>query len=518
MHFENDIFVSYAHIDDQALTEGQKGWISSLHRALEVRLAQLLGKPPRIFRDPKLQGNDYFADRLVERLPRAAAMISVLSPRYVSSDWCTRELREFLKASRTTGGVRVADKSRVFKVVKTPIPREQHPPELQDLLGYDFYFVEPETGRARELSPTSEPEAQRRYWTRLDDLAHDLSDLLTALDSRPEGAPGDLARGSEAGPDAGPEGQTPAAAVASRGTVYLAETSFDLRDKRDTVKRELAGHGYEVLPDRPLPLVAPECEALVREQLGRSRMSVHLIGRNYGVVPEGARESIVALQSELAVERGAAGDFSRLIWLPPGLTTDDDRQRRFVEALQTDPRLTGGADLLETPLEELTAALNRRLEPPAARAEPAAAAAGEEGPCRVYLICDQRDLDSTPPLEDHLFAQGFEVIVPVFSGEESEVRRDHEENLVHCDAALVYYGAAGELWLRQKLRELQKSPGYGRTRPFRAVAILVAPPATAEKRRLRTHEALVLQAGEELELAGLDPFVRQLQLAKAMRA
>ena len=41
--FESDLFVSYAHIDDQALTEGQKGWISTFHRALEIRLAQLLG-------------------------------------------------------------------------------------------------------------------------------------------------------------------------------------------------------------------------------------------------------------------------------------------------------------------------------------------------------------------------------------------------------------------------------------------------------------------------------------------
>jgi len=24
----NDVFISYAHIDDQALTEGQKGWIT----------------------------------------------------------------------------------------------------------------------------------------------------------------------------------------------------------------------------------------------------------------------------------------------------------------------------------------------------------------------------------------------------------------------------------------------------------------------------------------------------------
>lgn len=62
MKFENDIFISYAHIDDQPLVEGKKGWVSNFHRALEIRLAQLLGRRSRIWRDPKLQGNDVFAD------------------------------------------------------------------------------------------------------------------------------------------------------------------------------------------------------------------------------------------------------------------------------------------------------------------------------------------------------------------------------------------------------------------------------------------------------------------------
>ena len=119
VQFENDVFVSYAHIDDQVLAEGQTGWISALHRALEVRLGQLLGKGPRIWRDPKLQGNDVFADRLLERLPQVAVLVSVLSPRYVKSEWCQRELTEFLKACAASGGARVADRLRAFKVVKT---------------------------------------------------------------------------------------------------------------------------------------------------------------------------------------------------------------------------------------------------------------------------------------------------------------------------------------------------------------------------------------------------------------
>ena len=109
MNFDLDVFVSYAHLDDAALVEDQKGWVAKLHRdARNPRLAQLLGKSPRIWRDPKLQGNDVFAETLVDRLKRAAVLVSVVSPRYVRSEWTTRELNEFCKAAEQQGGVQIA--------------------------------------------------------------------------------------------------------------------------------------------------------------------------------------------------------------------------------------------------------------------------------------------------------------------------------------------------------------------------------------------------------------------------
>ena len=67
MHFEGDAFISYAHLDNVELVEGRRGWVANLHRALEVRVGQLLGKSPHIWRDPKLSGNDLFAEALLEK-------------------------------------------------------------------------------------------------------------------------------------------------------------------------------------------------------------------------------------------------------------------------------------------------------------------------------------------------------------------------------------------------------------------------------------------------------------------
>lgn len=495
MEFENDIFISYAHIDNEALVEGEKGWITNLHRALQIRLAQLLGRPPKIWRDPKLQGNDFFADALVERLPRVAAIVSVISPRYLTSEWCRRELTEFVTAAGSLGA-RIGDKSRIFKVIKTPVPADSHPPEVAELLGYEFFAVDSQTGRPRELDQKGDDEAQRFYWARLDDLAHDVADLLSALGETETAA-----------------ARPPAAAGGDAVAVYLAETTFDLRQERDAIKRELQARGRAVVPDRQLPLLGSECERAVRDDLAQARLSIHMVGRNYGIVPEGAVRSLVELQNEIAIEHGRDHPgFQRLVWMPPDLETDDERQLHFIEVLETDSRMQSGADVFRTPLEDFKTALHRIFEPPAQ--EPAADKAGSNGGDdlqRVYLICDQRDGDSTLPLEDFLFDQGFEVIVPVFEGDEAQVRHDHEENMIACDAALIYYGAGNELWLRRKMRELQKSAGLGRRKPLKAKAVYVAPPEDPRKRRFRTHEALVINQPEAFSPSAFQPFISQLR-------
>ncbi|HKS23079.1 MAG TPA: hypothetical protein VJZ76_09805 [Thermoanaerobaculia bacterium] len=478
MSFEHDFLISYAHIDDQALIAGEQGWVSELHRLLEIRVAQVRGEKPRIWRDPKLQGNDLFADTILERLPRIAALVSILSPRYVQSEWCNRELKEFCRAAERSGGVRIGDKARIFKVVKTPVSPQKLPEEVQPMLGYEF-FVYDESGRPRELSRDYGKE--RAFLTKLDDLAYDIAQLLDMM---------------------GDETTAAAPMAEPKGTLYLAETSYELREEREAIKRDLLRNGYEVLPDRALPLVAPELDAVVREQLARSTVSIHLVGRNYGIVPEGARVSIVERQQALASEASAAGtQLSSIIWLPRELEIEDERQRAFVEHLQTSPVVHAAAELLEVPLEDLKSIIYRKLAPPPPVLVKAAAIPTQEEHLRLYLLCDQQDVEATPPLEDYLFAHGFEVILPFFDEDEAQARLEHEENLRAADVILLYYGAGDELWLRRKLRELQKSAALGRERPLLGRGIYVGAPATPQKERFRTHEATLLRE----PAGGFDP-------------
>ena len=486
--FEEDIFISYAHIDNLPLDEGLKGWVETLHERLKVRLMQLMGEEVRIWRDRKLQGNDVFEETLVGRIENVALLISVISPRYLKSEWCIREMEEFSRRAALKGGLQVGDKLRVFKVVKTSVPLEDHPPLLRGLLGYEFYEYDAERQRAREFRPEVVPAPDIRYWEKLDDLAHDIKQLIETLKATADlqGAPA----------QAEPVGKT----------VYLAETTSDLREERERIKRELQQHGHTILPDRELPLVGDSLKEIVREYLSRSDISVHLMGGRYGIIPEGESKSVVHLQSDLAGERGGA--FRRIIWIPAGIQTEGDQaQRRLLDSFLLDSNNHGQTEILQSRLEDLKTFIQDNLNGKGKLA-PAAPEDGQRR--RVYLICDRQDLEATAPVADYLFDQGMEVILPAMEGDESLVLQDHKDNLLECDAVLIYYGRASDIWLRMKQRELQKLVGYGRTEPLLAKAIYVSAPETGAKEHVRDHEALIIRNYDAFSPESLRPFVERL--------
>jgi len=373
MNFQEDAFISYAHLDDQPLIEGNPGWVANFHRVLQIRVGQFLGKEPHIWRDPELHGNDVFADTLSERLRKVAALVAVLSPRYIRSDWTLRELTEFSRAAELSTGIRIGDKSRMFKVLKTPVPRDKHPPQLRGLLGYEFYNEDKETGRVRELDlMVSGAEAQTEFVKRIDDLAIDICKLIEAIEC------GSVAE--------------------DRPPVYLAEATRDLADAHDTIRRDLQDHAHSVVPPENLPAAQADLETYVRAQLSRCTMSIHLIGRNYGIVPEEWTESLPEIQYRLAADRAKECDFTCLVWISPGLEVSDERQRKFIGRLRADPCLQKGTELLETPLGDLRMLIYTRLEPPAPKLVPGVAA---DGLTRIYCIYDQRDQDAVAPWKDY---------------------------------------------------------------------------------------------------------------------
>lgn len=511
--FSPHVFVSYSHIDDEPFGVNSSRWVTEFHKNLVQRIQVYVGATVSVWRDPKLGGSDVFPQEIEKQVKGSAVLVSIISPGYVHSEWCRRELDTFVKAAESSGGVHLGSKRRIVKVVKTPVKLAEVPEMLQELNGHVFFREERDTGRFREFLLDTSGESRQKYEAAIDDIAQEVQAIFQMLESGAAPAP------------------TPSGTSGSPTAIFLAHTSSDLFDKRLFLKRELMARGYEVLPLKDeVPPFDEQSLAALRPDIERAKLTVHLLGARYGVIPEGLDRSLVELQYAMAAERNDPNQ-TRIVWIPPELTGVQERQQKFLEAVRNHELGSGPMEVLENSIEDLKTFLNDRLNPPAkpAAAKPAPANpapqseavaapeaavktdAADHQPLRVYLIHDPRDSDAIKPAQDFLFDHGVQVYLPTFEGDPEQIREDHKENLLVSDVVLIWWGTANAAWVNSKTRDFAKLKAWGRTTPFRAAAVLLADPANPQKDTFRCLEAKVIKLPGSFSGAAISPFLGNLE-------
>jgi hypothetical protein len=326
--FEYDVFISYAHSDNQRRTADAPSLIDKFVERLSSRLAELIGETPNMFRDTQLATAGRFPDRIREAIDRSTVFVIVITDAYLNSEYCKSEL-EAIHAAELKSDLSERAGNRIFKAFLRPFPSEQLPPTLRGSMG-----------RHNVLDDLYErPDLQldtNRSVERLDELASDIARVLQVL-----------------------RRTRPATLSPLQRTVYLAETTRELRDERDRLKRSLEQQGYLVLPDRELPITATRFKNTVQDYLRRSNISIHLLGQKYGSYPDGGNRSISELQFQFAGERASDPAFSRIIWTRSDAKPESARQKRLFDVAVAESRQV---DILRTPLAEVEAAVLDRLE------------------------------------------------------------------------------------------------------------------------------------------------------------
>lgn len=488
--YDNEVFISYSHIDNQPLG-ASGGWVDIFHERLQNFVNVHAGRRVKVWRDKRLTGSEVFSDEIEQQLRNSAALVSVISPGYMQSQWCNRELVGFTKAAQEHGGLRVGNRQRVVKVLRLPVERRALPPLLDEALGTQFYRVDPQTELPRDLLVDPSQDAEKVFLARVDDVAQDLSRLLGAM-----AASGGTAAAAPPASDA--------------DTVFLAWTTSDLDEEREKLRRELETRSYRVVPTGAPPLDAGRVRQGVVAALREAKVAIHLIGASYGFVPDGEERSIIELQSDEAIYQASNSTAARVFWLAPSAQPQDPRLSALVDRVQTQYPQGGRVDLLANQtIEALKTLVLDRLNP-APKAAPEAVKAASP---LVYLMCDQLDRATVEPIQEFLFEQSLEVRLPLFEGDSEEIREEHYETLKECDGVLIFWGKAKEGWLRQRLRDLNKVFGLGRSGPYKAASLYLAELPDTNKESFRTREVSIIRPALEFEPGVLRDFVAQLSAA-----
>ncbi|MFK7855052.1 MAG: TIR domain-containing protein [Granulosicoccus sp.] len=495
--YEKDLFISYAHIDNQPLKEDLSGWISRFHASLEALLSMRMGKSVNIWRDDKLQGNDHFADEIVSQFSKTAALVSVLSPRYLNSEWCAREVNAFCEHADRSGGLLVKNKARIFKVLKSPVDSEEPLPSImQELLGYEFYKTE--DGVPVEMDEFYGKQYGQDFNRMLNKLAFEIAVLLSELGEESN-------TGSE---------------HSNKPVIYLAECSFDLKKYREVLEAELRRLGYRVLPDRQLPRTESNYLESVDALVGQCQLSLHLIGSKYGVVPDGPSDKSTAdLQNDVAAKHSESRGLRRVVWIAEHGLSEQMRQRNFIESLQSDPEAQKGAELIEGSFEDFRSAAESAIsliEREHAEAESGSPDSDEEvvntqPQHAIYLICTEEDRKATVALRKQCRDSGLNVSLPAFKGDAAEVRAINEHQLANADTILVFYGMGDEAWKRSIDSEIRKLPGYrSNNKPFQTYTYLAAPSSCDKQDMIDMDEPNLIDAMSGFDQSQVDNLLQSI--------
>jgi hypothetical protein len=292
--YKQDVFVSYAHVDDRPFDvtgpDHASGWVTTLVRHLENYLAQEIGRTEafNIWKDKyNLHGNDTLTAEIEAVLESAAIFIAIMSPSYLASTWCRDEARIF--ARRSTGNL----PGRVFVVEKQLLSDGAIvPQELSGRRNSLFWYIDSNKQPRTFAKPMLQQE-EIQYFRQVEDLARDIHRQLKAM----AGSPSVSLLGY-------PVIHVGANSAGSAPAVLLAEVTDDLELRRAEVRRYLEQQGVLVLPEVSYPLGRREFEAALDSDLSRSRLFVQLLGAIPGKRTPDVPEGYGWLQLQRAAKRG----------------------------------------------------------------------------------------------------------------------------------------------------------------------------------------------------------------------
>ncbi len=456
--FTHDLFVSYAHADDEPVAGAEQGFVSQLVSDLRKEAGRKVGSALDVWWDHhQLAGDSPVTPEIVQAAAGAAAILMVVSLAYLRSEWCGRERSTFLGALNARGGG-----GGVFIVAIEDLDRSRLPPEFQDLIPHNFWKKLSDDRTSRPLR-VDFPSDRELYYDRLSQLVQKVADHLNRI-TRPPSPPIAVPRFAPP-PPAGERPPLPGSGARARPggeeapTLVLAEVTDDLVQRREEVKAYLEQLGFDVLPKKRYSRddLDLHCRQL-RDDLEKSQLFVQLLG-------------------PLAGDRT---DYPKgMAWLRYATALPVLPTARIVQ--WRDPQLDVGQvadsdarDLLALPtvrscgLQELKQAVAALLQhKPRERAAPA--------PKCLFVNADLLDRGFATEIANWLTGQGYIVLEPPAAADPAAWREEWETNLSLCQGLMLVYGKTRPCWVTQQFLQSSKIIAQ-REVPIELLSICVGPP------------------------------------------
>lgn len=483
------IFMSYAR-DDNAAPPGAtdaQGFVSALHGQLEFKF-QDLGLPrPLIWWDKRNIEDGQFFDPMIEQaVEKSDLFLIILSRNWPHREYCLKELDLFRRRWSAGDDYRNV-RHRIIIARKNHVEEQDIPTLIRGQVGYELFRYDGPRTIERELpffenGRPVDPSFQKR--------AGDLGGYLWR-------AARNIQRRISPSTDNPLEEIKPRVEVPRNGrTIYLAKPARDMRQVYQRIERELYQWGFNVVPGvlEDVPYDGPAAD-FVDESLSIAEASIHLLGTDPGYAPADA-DRIVPLQLERAAKRAelaeaadSAPPFHRIVWSPKileaGGGAPDAPPRDPVQVLKSFNRIMEGDKIEGDTSSRFIDFLRdhfKRTAPQIARGS----LQGVTGDAKVYLYHAEVDSDYAADLASEMLnlENPIEPWLPAFEGTLPEIDAWHRKKMEECDAVVMCWASASEIWIKAHSDELKDWQGPHRPGKFAFRGLIAGPPPGSRKKIL----------------------------------
>ena len=383
-----DIFLSFAHVDDQPFANQEKGWITHFTNHLRNELSRKLGRKDNysFWKDFRLQGNDAVTPEIEQQVKDAKTLVILFSFGWMASPWCQKELELFISSHPDLS-------KRIFVVELDRVAMQDKPAIMQDLLNYPFWRVT-DKDRVRQLGFPVPQATDSDYFERLVDLSYDISATLKTL-------------------------QTSAAQPAEppKATVYIAPVDYPLYSQRSNLISELKQFGIAALPAVNTP--DPHIDA----NLAQCSHFVQLLDANYTMgIPCNQHFTAEVAKKPILQWRDPKLDYAG------GHVPEEHR------------KLLEGKTVIAAPLSDFTRMVRDAVLPkPKSPEDDTPKVNGEK---MVFVHASQDDIDKAKGVARNLQIRGYGIVLPRYQGEPDRIRKSIERGYQCCDVLLVVHQKA----------------------------------------------------------------------------
>ena len=302
--YDNEIFISYSHIDNEPFGDPRGGWVDIFHEHLQNFVNVHVGRRTKVWRDKRLTGAEVFSDEIEQQLRSSAILVSVFrrdtcNPNGAIANWSASPRPP--RTGAIFGSATCSGSSRCFacrwngvrcrpcstKCWAAVLSRGSASGRARDLLldpSADARAGVPRAGRRCGPGPFAIAGA----------MAESGGATAIAVGVRRRSRP--------------PRSPAPCSWPGPRATSPRNARSCAASWKRAAIK---------VVPAGAPPLDAAGVRERIVAALKDAKVAIHLIGAHYGFVPEGEERSIIELQSDEAIYQASTSTAARIFWLAP---------------------------------------------------------------------------------------------------------------------------------------------------------------------------------------------------------